>query len=378
MTEIEENSSVVCDNGSCTTKVGYTGDVAPRCRFPSIVGLPKAGIVKPVMYCAKKVTFGDEAQARSGILSLTSPIERGAVMNWDLMEQLWHHTFFNELRVVEPESRNVLLTEPPMSSRLDRERSTGIMFETFNFSGLFIATSGVFPMYASGRLTGTVVDVGDSVTQITPVYEGYSLPHATIQRKLGGRDLTDYMAQLLGEVEHTFLYNVRLRDVARRLKERNCYVKLAATASDWRGTTACEEIVLPDESKIVVNSQFYRCPDALFNPKPLHCEVEGIQHLLHHAIQTCDIDLRRDLYGNIILSGGSTLFTNFPERFLEEVDQLTSMSTNVRVIAPAERNYSVWIGASIMSSLSSFQGMWLTRQEYDECGASIVHTKCVR
>merc|ERR1712193_588108 len=195
----DDVQALVVDNGSGMCKAGFAGDDAPRSVFPSIVGRPKYDGIMPGMG-QKEVYVGDEAQTKRGILQLKYPIEHGIVTNWDDMEKIWHHTFFNELRVA-PEENPVLLTEAPLNPKSNREKMTQIMFETFSTPAMYIAIQAVLSLYASGRTTGIVMDSGDGVSHGVPVYEGYALPHAIVRLDLAGRDIKEKLCYVALDFE---------------------------------------------------------------------------------------------------------------------------------------------------------------------------------
>ncbi|CAH8290342.1 unnamed protein product [Schistosoma bovis] len=133
---------------------------------------------------------------------------------------------------------------------------------------------------------------------------------------------------------------------------------------------------LPDGQMITVGNDRFRCPEALFKPSFLGMECSGIHETTYSSIMKCDVDIRKDLYSNIVLSGGSTMFPGISDRIQKEICSLAPTTMKIKIIAPPERKYSVWIGGSILASLSTFNQMWITKHEYDESGPGIVHRKC--
>ncbi|KAF7142474.1 hypothetical protein RHSIM_Rhsim05G0005000 [Rhododendron simsii] len=303
---------------------GFAGDDAPYVVFPSVIGHPRnkqamVGIGQKDMY------FGDEAQARRGVLRLDYPVDHGIVRDWEAMERLW----------VNVEEHPVLLTEAPLNPKINREKMVEIMFESFEVPATYIAIQAVLSLYGSGRTTGIFTDSGEGVTHVVPIYEGYALSHAVQRLDLAGKNLTEYLTKILAEEEGCLLTTSAGREIVRDIKERLTYVSM-----DFE-----KEIAKSKESSELEKQ--YALPDG----------QEG-------DVCKCGAEW------------GTTLIPGLADRLLKELSSMAHPGVRVRVVAPPERKYSVWIGGSILASLSSFQQMWISKYEYMESGASIVHMKC--
>lgn len=369
--------AIVIDNGSGIVKAGFAGEDVPRATIPSIVGRPRVHGVMVPMAPIKDFYIGEEAQAKRGILHLQYPIEHGVIHSWDDMEKIWSYTFRDVLDV-SPCDHPVLLTEAPLNPKSNRERMMQIMFEKFGITALYISIQAVLSLYASGRTTGIVLDSGDGVTHTVPIFEGYAMSHAVERIDLAGRDLTEYLIKLLTERGYNFSTTAE-KEIVRDIKEKMCYVAL-----DFENERENELLSpdlnlsyeLPDGQVIYLGSERFRCPEALFSPYLMGQDTSGAHETLYSSITSCDIDIRKDLYGNIVLSGGTTMFPGIVDRMTKEIAALAPSNTKIKIIAPPVRKISVWFGGSILGSLPSFQRMWITREEYEEFGSTIVHRKC--
>lgn len=370
---------VIIDIGSSYVKAGFAGEEGPRAVFSNVVGRPKApGIM--IGSEQKDYFVGSEAEEKRGSLILRHPVEHGIVEDWDDFEKVLHHTFTNELRV-NPEEHNVLITETALNPKVNREKLTQLLFDTFNVPGLYVANTAVLSLYSAGKFTGVVVEIGDGVAHIVPIYDGFVLPRSIQRINLAGRDLTDYLIQILSE-RGLHLTTGTEREIAKDIKEKLCYVALDfdEELADSKSDSSKEAIYeMPDGNVITIGSERFRTPEILFKPSLIGREFGGIHEQVYQAITKSDVDVRKDLYQNIVLSGGTTLFAGLPERLTKEVRKLAppAMSSKVKVIAVPERKYCSWIGGSILSSISTFSSMWITKEEYQDAGPSIVHQKCL-
>merc|ERR1719476_946828 len=125
---------------------------------------------------------------------------------------------------------------------------------------------------------------------------------------------------------------------------------------------------------IKLGVELFRCPEALFKPALLgddwH-ELDGVDKVLFKSVMKCDADIREDMFQNVVLAGGNSMFEGLDERLRTELNVMVAPG-KVKLMAPPERSNSVWIGGSIITSLSANRKIWATKQEYDEVGPSIM------
>ncbi len=365
------STPIILDCGSGITKAGIGGETMPRSVFPTLVGKPKVATGMPLM-AGKSEYIGDEAMNKKGILRLEFPVENGNIKNWDSMLSLWSHLFMNELRM-SPEEFPVLMTDPDRDPKVNKEKIAQIMFEKMKTPALFLVNPGILSLYANAVITGTAVDCGDCLTLCVPGDQGMADTKGMKKKYFGGRQLTQYLTQLLNEKENLFQttgeqYNVKT------IKETSCFVALDPATADK--SVEALEYTLPDGTKISLTEERFKCPECLFNPQAVVGKVEeGLHTFVMDSIKKCDESLHGPLLENVVLAGGSTLFPGLPERLEKELNAIAPAGLKAVVKAPKNRMYSAWIGGSVISSLSTFKHMWLSRAEYQEHGAKILGTK---
>ncbi|XP_060679725.1 actin-3-like [Hemiscyllium ocellatum] len=366
--------AVVVDIGTGMTKVGIAADQYPRAVFPSVVGMHQDANLRADLnnYCV-----GKEARDRPDIWISKYPIKHGIVTNWDDMEKIWQHIFNNELQVA-PEEHSILFTEAPLNPKANKEKMTQMMFESFDVPRVFATVPSLLSIYGMGRLRGLVLDSGEGVTSAMSVNDGYTIPDSIRRLNFAGRELNDnLMESLIQRGCHFSTAAERL--LAENIKEKLCYVALDYDQEMSKATTTStldKSYELPDGQILTINKECFQCPEALFQPSFLGIPSAGVHKIVNDSIEACEHSIRSDLYANIILAGGSTMFPGIVDRMQKEITVLSPKTTKIRIITSSERKYLSWIGGSILASLSAFQEMCTTKQEYDEFGLSVIHRKC--
>lgn len=361
--DFSELQAMVIDNGSGLIKAGYSSDPAPRATFPAVTGRLKCCGMPPM----KDLFIGKEALTKRPFLVLQYPIDHGIVTNWEEMERLWTHTFYTELRSA-PEEHPIILTESLFNPSINRERTTMIMFESFNIPALCLSGSPLFALLASGRTSGLVLECGHDVTQSVPISDGFPLRYAALQGEFAGKQLTANLGTTIEQRYESLGYLFR-GEIARNMKESLCFVSQTGEVPIDSDLTKNYE--LPDGVFVALDKERYMIPEALFRPAIAGRESAGVQELPLKSIKRCCRDIRAELYGNIVLSGGSTLFPGFTERITKEMQA----TAPVHVISPPDRLFSAWKGGAVLSSSACFKQMCITKEEYEEYGPMLIHRK---
>lgn len=402
--------AIVIDNGTGYSKLGYAGNREPQHIIPSTIAIKEN--MKVGDQASRRLTkgiddldffIGDEALEATGY-SVKYPIRHGIVEDWDLMERYWEQCIFKYLRA-EPEDHYFLLTEPPLNTPENREYTAEIMFESFNVPGLYIAVQAVLALAASWTsrpvgertLTGIVIDSGDGVTHCIPVAEGYVIGSCIKHIPIAGRNITYFIQSLLREREPNIPPEQSL-ETAKAIKERFCYIcpdlakefeKYDRNPSKWiKQYTGCNSIT-KQPFEVDVGFERFLGPEIFFNPEMANSEfLAPLSEIVDDCIQNSPIDVRRPLYKNIVLSGGSTMFRDFDRRLQRDIQRLVNArlktSSNlsqgrleprpidVQVLSHHMQRYAVWFGGSMLASTSEFYSTYChTKAQYDEWGPSI-------
>lgn len=325
--------------------------------------------------------IGDEASEHRSYLQVTHPMEHGIVKNWPDMKLLWDYTFHEKMKV-DTRGQKVLLTEPPMNPKANRQKMCEVMFEEYGFSGVYVAIQAVLTLYAQGLQTGVVVDSGDGVTHIVPVYDGYALPHLSRRLDVAGRDVTRYLIKLLLMRGYAFERTADFETV-RNIKEKLCYISYDLDMDKRLAeetTTLVESYTLPDGRVIKVGSERYEAPECMFQPHLVDVEQPGMAELLFSTIQQAAVDTRSELYKHIVLSGGSSMYPGLPSRLEKEVKQLyltRVLSGNaerlknfkIRIEDPPRRKHMVFLGGAVLADImKGREEFWVTKADVEEQG----------
>ncbi|XP_036998342.2 actin-like protein 7A [Artibeus jamaicensis] len=370
--KVKVTKAVVVDLGTGYCKCGFAGLPKPSHRISSTVG-------KPYMETAKtgdnrKETFvGQELLHPEVRLRLINPLRHGIIVDWDSVQTIWEYLFQQEMKIA-PEEHAVLVSDPPLSPHTNRERYAEMLFETFGTPAMHIAYQSRLSMYSYGRTSGLVVEVGHGVSYVVPIYEGYPLPSITGRLDYAGSDLTAYLMDLMNNSGKHFT-EAQIGTVE-DIKKTCCFVALDPMEEKKVPATAhMTQYTLPDGQEISLGQERFLCSEMFFKPSLIKSMQLGLHTQTVSCLNKCDIALKRDIMGNILLCGGSTMLSGFPNRLQKELSDLCPNDSPQINVLPG-RDTAVWTGGSILASLQGFQALWVHRFEYEEHGPFFLYRRC--
>lgn len=380
--------AVVIDVGTGYTKMGYAGALEPQHIIPSAISVRGGAKVGQSVHrgCDDLDFFiGDEAFANKNY-DVKYPLRHGLVEDWDLMERFMSRCIYKNLRA-DPEEHFFMLTEPPLNKPESREYLAEIMFESFNVPGMSIQVQAVCALASNWvdetrpkSLTGVVIDSGDGVTHVVPVADGYVIGSCIKHIPIAGREVTAFIQKMLRDrnepPEKTTLA------FAKDIKEKYGYVCRDIGKEFSRFDESGTKFKLASDGVTEIGYEMFMAPEVFFHPEFANDSyTEPLSSVVDKTIQACPIDTRRDLYRNITLSGGSTMFRNFDKRLERDINRLVKARADlavhqgkpieVNVVTSDVQRYAVWFGGSLLSSDAEFYSRAHTRAKYQECGPSI-------
>lgn len=368
----EEVKALIIDHGSDTYKAGFANDdEVPSSIFPSIIGFPKSDTDEP-----KDFYVGREVLEKKDNLNIVRTIEHGITKDWDYFTKIINHIYQHELHI-EPTEHPVLITTKELTPKRQYEEMIKIMFETFNVPSFYVSKQGFLSLLSTGRATGISCDIGEGVSQFTPIYEGCEIGRSVQCNNFAGHELTEWLQQLLYDRGYISLSSEK--EIVRDIKEKYTYVALDFDEEmrKAKSSSDCDvSFKIQNGNDITISDERFRCPELLFKPFFNGFEFDGLDKTIYDVIMNCNYDIRNDLFSNIVLTGGSSLFNGLVERLENELSILAPPTLKVRIFAPHNRENAAWDGGSILASLATFPLMVVGKEEYDDCGPGIVHRKC--
>ena len=385
---------IIIDIGSGIIKAGISGQESPKTIFPNYIGEPKYSKVLRSFSKSnqemKEQYIGKDCSKYLGILKLRYPVKNGIFENEQDILTVFKYIYQNlEINNEEIREHPILITEPLLNPYSNREKIASALFENLSAPAIFFASQPILSLFSTSNTSGVILESGEGVTQSCVVYEGYSIPNSYIRNNYGGRDVTDYFQTLLKKQGHSFSTTSEF-EIVRKIKEEICFTIVGSSSNNPLSNISNLELGnknksessntynLPDGNAIKIGEEKSLAPEILFNPSIIGSEHSSFQEMIVTSINKVDIDLRKNLFNNILISGGNTLFKGIQEKFHTEIKYLSPKNMKVRIHSPGNRLLSCWTGGNVISTLEIFKKMWVTKDDWGEKGnKSIIHIKTI-
>ena len=385
---------IIIDIGSGIIKAGISGQESPKTIFPNYIGEPKYSKVLRSFSKdnqeMKEQYIGKDCSKYLGILKLRYPVKNGIFENEQDILTVFKYIYQNlEINNEEIREHPILITEPLLNPYSNREKIASALFENLSAPAIFFASQPILSLFSTSNTSGVILESGEGVTQSCVVYEGYSIPNSYIRNNYGGRDVTDYFQTLLKKQGYSFSTTSEF-EIVRKIKEEICFTVVGSSSNNPLSNISNLELGnknksessntynLPDGNAIKIGEEKSLAPEILFNPSIIGSEHSSFQEMIVTSINKVDIDLRKNLFNNILISGGNTLFKGIQEKFHTEIKYLSPKNMKVRIHSPGNRLLSCWTGGNVISTLEIFKKMLVTKDDWGEKGnKSIIHIKTI-
>jgi centractin len=388
---------IIIDIGSGIIKAGISGQDSPKTIFQNYIGEPK--YLKVLRSFTKdnqemqEQYIGSDCTKYLGILKLRYPVKNGIFENEQDILTVFKY-IFQKLEIDNEEIREhpILITEPLLNPYSNREKIASALFENLSAPAIFFGSQPILSLFSTSNTNGIILESGEGVTQSCVVYEGYSIPNSFIRNNYGGRDVTEYFKILLKRQGYNFNTSSEF-EIVRKMKEEICFTAINSTSNNPlsnmsnnieisnnknKNEISGNTYNLPDGNSIKIGEEKSLAPEILFNPSIIGSEFLSFQEMIVTSINKCDIDIRKSLYSNVLISGGNTLFKGIQEKFHTEIKYLAPKNMKVKVHTPNNRLFCCWTGGNVISTLEIFKKMWVSREEWMEKGnKSLIHVKTI-
>ena len=374
---MNSKTPIIIDFGTSSIKVGFSGQEKPSFIFPNFFGemkYPKAGGL--LKKDEKREVIGNDCLKYMGVIQLKYPSVHGMFKDMEDIDQILEYIYTNlDINMAEVKEHPVLVTEPLLNPKKNREKIAKILFEKHKIEYLFFASQPVLSLYSTSTESGAVLESGDGVTQSCIIYEGYSIPGSYKRINLGGKDVTEYLQYLLNRKGYE-LKNSDGFQITKKIKEEIGEVSINGMNFE-KNNEINMKYILPDDSEIDIGEERFLAPEILFNPLLREFEYPGLQEILVESINKTNVDLKKQLYNSILLSGGNMKMKGMKERIHKEIKKLSPKNIKVRLQIPSNPENCAWIGANIISSMDISKDMWISKREWFETDASIINTRTI-
>lgn len=358
--------ATIIDFGSGTIKAGLSGEEKPSCIFDSIIGTSKLEQVLPNKTPEKIV--GPKKQIR-GLYKLQKPITRGILTSCAdanlIMKKIYH-----ELKAINNKEIPIFIAEPPFTPIKQKKDLTELLFENYDTPNIFFGTQSVLSLYSFGKTDGIIIESGEDITQIAPVYKGYKLDYAVQKINFGGSDVTDSLKSLL---RHCGLDLASESDdfLVREIKEHVCCIE-----NEGEKFEEVIEYDLPDGEVVRIGKERFEACEVFFEKSKSGSNFKGMHNFLNSSLEKLDQDLQKYLYNSIYISGGNSMMNGFVERLSEEMDNKVGDRFKCNITAVnTDRSLLAWQGASFITNINSFPKLWISKKDWEEEGEQIFYKK---